>query len=86
MITNASKTIFNLSLDKNLLTRLILCNQKNAAPQDLDIWADIEKLESNQDPRLRTAEVCLISIVPTRIVQGLIFKSCCLDPIINNDH
>ena len=47
MVTNACKTVSNLSLDRNLVIHLMLCNLKNAALQDLAIWVDIEKLQSN---------------------------------------
>ena len=45
--------------------------------QDLEIWIDIaiEKLESNQEPRLRTSDTGFTSVVPTRTVQGLIIFS-----------
>ena len=42
------------------------------------------KLQSNQEPRLRTSDTGLISVMPTRIVQSLILNVCCLDPIIRN--
>ena len=54
-------TISNLSLGRNWLILLILCNQKNAALQDVGIWVDIEKCESNQAQRLRAALTGLIS-------------------------
>ena len=78
-MTKACRTISNLSLAKNLLICLILWSQKNAALQDLEIWIDIEKLESNQEPRLRTSDTGLTFVVPTRTAQGLIVNSCCLD-------
>ena len=59
----------NLSLPKNLLILLTLWSQKNAALQDLEIWVDMEKLESNQEPRLRTSGMGLMSVVPTRTVK-----------------
>ena len=65
----ACNTISNLSLGRNLLILLILCNQKNAALQDIEIWVDIEKCRSNQAPRLRATLTGLISIVPTRTEQ-----------------
>ena len=33
---NACKTVSNISLARNLLIRLILCNQKNTLLQDLE--------------------------------------------------
>ena len=53
LVMKACNTISNLSLGRNLLILLILCNQKNAALQDIEIWVDIEKCRSNQAPRLR---------------------------------
>ena len=41
-------------------------------------------IESNQEPRLRTSDTGLMSVIPTWTVQGLIFTSCCLDLIIRN--
>ena len=38
----------------------------------LEICVDMEKLETNQEPRLSTG---LTFAVPTRTVQGLIFNS-----------
>ena len=69
------RTISNLALAKNVLICLVLWSQKNAALQDLEIWTNIEKLESNQEPRLRTSDTCLMSVVPTGTVQGLIFNT-----------
>ena len=50
----------------------------------IEIWIDIEKLESNQEPRLHISDTGLMSVVATRTVQGLIVNSSCLDPIIRN--
>ena len=62
----------------------MLWSQKNAALEDLEIWKNIEKLHSNQEPRLSTSDTSLMSVVPTQTVQGLIVSSCCLDPIVRN--
>ena len=43
-----------------------------------------EKIETNQEPRLRTSDKGLMSVVHTLIVQGLIFSSCCVGSIIRN--
>jgi len=47
-----------------------ISSQKNAALQDLEIWVDIEKLESNQEPRLRTSDLGLMYVVLTQTSQG----------------
>ena len=49
-------TISNLSLGRNWLILLILCNQKNATLQDVEIWVDIEKCKSNQAPSILKLE------------------------------
>ena len=59
MTSKHAEPFSNLSLAKNLLICLILWSQKNAALQDLEIWVDTEKLESNQEPRLRTSDTGL---------------------------
>jgi len=65
----AYNTISNLSLGRNWLILLILCNQKNAALQDIEIWVNIEKWESNQAPRLCPTLTGSISIMPTQTEQ-----------------
>ena len=55
-----------------------------AARLGIEIWIDIEKLESKQEPRLHISDTGLMSVVATRTVQGLIVNSRCLDPIIRN--
>ena len=73
-MTKACRTIFNLSLGKSLLVCLILWSQKDAPLEDLEIWVDIVKLESNQEPRLPSSDTGLMSVAPTRT--GLITLFC----------
>ena len=62
----ACRTISNLSFTKSLLILLILWSQKNAALQDLEIWVDMEKLESNAHFR-HGLNVCCANTDRTRI-------------------
>lgn len=59
--------IVNSACDEKMQSHsLFISSQKNAALPDLEIWVDIEKLESNQEPRLRTSDLGLMYIVLTR--------------------